>query len=112
MMRELIGIIVISLLLIFGITWAVQGNNFFMYKMFAPKVEQVRYDVFKNSQSYNDGIAQELQQLQLEYIKGSVEQRAAIGTMVLHKVAGYKMERLDKSLQNFINTIKQERGIQ
>ena len=110
-MKYTFGGIVVVLLLIFGVGWAVQGNSFFMYKVFAPAEEEVRREVFEESQAYNHGVAQELQQLQLEYIKGTDSQKDAIGTMVLHKTAAYDVKKLPQSLQNFVNKVKSERGL-
>mgnify|MGYP003346819991 CR=1 FL=1 len=43
---------------IIGFTW---------YKWSAPAIEQVRYDTFKNSQAYNDGMLRDLYELKRDY---------------------------------------------
>jgi hypothetical protein len=43
--------------------WLVQGNNFFMYKFFAPKQEQVRREVYEQTYSYKQGSVQRLNSL-------------------------------------------------
>ena len=37
-----IGLGVLAFLALMAATWLVQGSNFFMYKVFAPKYEEVR----------------------------------------------------------------------
>ena len=61
---HVIGLIIAFFVLMFGLTWAVQGNDFFMYKVFAPKYEQVRRTTFEQSKAYNQGMVQELQNMQ------------------------------------------------
>lgn len=82
-----------------------------MYKFFATKVEQVRYDTFKESQSYNDGMASELQAMQLNYVKADKEGKAAIASIILHRYASYDTTKLPPDLQVFLKEIKNERGL-
>jgi hypothetical protein len=93
------------------LVWIVQGNNFFLYKVLAPRYEQARNETFKNSQSYNDGMAGELAQLQLDYVRAkSQEERDAIATLVLQRVASYDTSRLSSDLQEFVRQIKASRS--
>lgn len=93
---------------ILGLGWVIQGNDFFLYKTFAPKYEAVRRDTFEQSKAYNQGMAQELSSARLDYIKGDKEQKQAIRSLVLHRVAGYDVNMLhDDSLVDFINQLKQ-----
>jgi hypothetical protein len=65
-MRELIGIFFFFLTIlcvILGITWIVQGNNFFLYQFWGPKMEQARHDVYVNTLSYTKGQADRLSNL-------------------------------------------------
>jgi hypothetical protein len=43
-----------------------------------PGYEQVRYNTFKESQTYNDGMIRDLENLQMEYMKSNDEQKAAL----------------------------------
>jgi len=40
--------------------------SYLAYSFYAPKYEQVRYNTFKESQTYNDGMLRDLQNLQME----------------------------------------------
>lgn len=100
--------IVLLLGVLFGVGWAVEGNSFFMYKFFAPKEEAVRRETFEQSKSYNDGMAQELASMQLDYAKASPEQKAALRSVIVHRYAGYDTGKLPPDLQAFIATIKHD----
>ena len=102
-----VGILVLVSLLLFG--WAVQGSNFFMYKFFAPKQEQVRREVFEQSKAYRQGMVQELQRMQFEYIKSSPDQQAGLSSIILHKAADVPAETLPSELNSFIAQLRQER---
>lgn len=102
MTRVIVGAIGGFLLVCFGIGWAVQGNEFFMYKFFAPKQEAVRRETFEQSKAYNDGMAQELSQMQLDYVKATPDQKAALRAVAIHRFADYDATKLPRDLQDFL----------
>lgn len=92
--------------LIFGLTWAVEGNDFLLYKYFAPKEEQVRREVFEQSKSYNDGMVQELYSMQRDYVMAkNDEQKAALRSVILHRVSSYDQSKLPFDLRQFIASL-------
>lgn len=101
-------IFVLVLIVMMGIGWLVQGNEFFMYKFWAPKQEQVRHDVFKNTQAYTDGKVQELQQYMLEYQKAAPEHKAALKTVIIRESAKVDEKYLPSDLSSFITRLKSE----
>ena len=40
-----VGWIVLALVVLFGVEWLATGNEFFLYKFFAPKTESVRRQI-------------------------------------------------------------------
>lgn len=102
------GITVACLLVFVGLPWLVMGNDFFLAKYFAPKHEQLRHEVFKESQSYNDGMIQELQSMWLEYQKAEPEHKAALRSVILHRYASYDESRLPSDLQVFMRNLKEQ----
>jgi len=70
--------IISFLLSIALLSWFFQGNDFFMYKLFAPKYEQVRRETFEQTKSYNQGMIQELTAYQFEYIKADSIHKTAL----------------------------------
>jgi hypothetical protein len=75
------------------------------YRVFAPATEQVRYDTFKNSQSYNESMLKDLYDLQREYIKANTDQKAALRALILHRFDSYDKNRLPADLQAFYSTL-------
>lgn len=101
-----IGVLVLTLLL--GLTWIFQGNDFFMYKFFGLKYENTRREIFEQSKSYNQGVIQELQNMQFEYIKADEAHKNALASIILHRSADYDVDRLPADLRAFINELKRE----
>ena len=52
-------VLLIVVLVGLGITWLAQGNDFFMYKVFAPRYATVQRQVFEQTPSYVKGMVQE-----------------------------------------------------
>jgi hypothetical protein len=107
-MKEL-GLGIAAVLAILALTWVFQGNSFFLYKYFAPKQEQVRREVFEQSKAYNQGMVQELQNMQFEYVKAAPEQKAALASIILHRAADYDDNQLPSDLRIFINELRNKR---
>lgn len=106
-MRYAFGGIALLLVIAFGIDWAAEGNNFLQRKFFAPKEEQVRYDTFKQSQAFNDGMVQQLDKAMLDYARATdKDEKAAIGSVVLHEFAGYDRSRLTPQEQGFLSALQ------
>ena len=96
---------------IVALAWFIQGSDFFMYKYFAPRTEQVRRETFEQSKAYNEGTAQELRRMQMEYVKATPEQKVALASIILHQMAGYDEEKLPKDLREFLRSVKNEQGV-
>jgi hypothetical protein len=77
----------------------------FVWKLIQPASIELDRKAFEQSRAYNEGVAQEIQQLQIDYIKGNAEQKQAIKSIVKHKVAGYNLENLPSHLREFVNSI-------
>lgn len=99
-----------SIVAVLAVVWIAQGNDFFLYKVFAPKYEQVRHDTFKNSQAYNDGMLNELRHAQLEYEKASPAHKDAIGSIVSKQFASYDENRLPSDLRSFVQRLRADQS--
>ena len=92
---------------IVGMAWLSQGNEFFMYKYFAPKTEAVRRQVFEQSKAYNQGMIQELQNMQFDYLRNKdPNSKKAMASIILHRVADYDLEKCPVDLRNFIENLR------
>ena len=94
------------------LTWVVQGNDFFLYRAFAPKYEQVRRETFEQSKAYRQGMVQELQNMQFQYEQADPAHRQALASIILHRVAdvdGCCPGIIPPDLRAFIDKLKAER---
>lgn len=105
---KVVGVGLLAVVGLLGMTWLMQGNHFFLYKMFAPAYEQVRRETFEQSKAYNQGMTQELDAAYLDYTKGTPEQKAAIKSVVLHRVADYPTKSLPEHLQAWVGKLRDE----
>lgn len=94
-----------------GLTWLVQGNDFFLYKYFGPRMESVRREVFENTKSYKQGMVQDLLRMQEEYIKADKDHKIALSSMILHRSADFPEDQMPADLRSFIWGLKKERGL-
>lgn len=95
-------LIVGFLLLVFGIGWAVRGNELLSNRFFAPKEEEVRRETFEASKAYQSGIAQEIQAMQFEYETASPEHKEALASIIKRRAVG---ATLPHDLQAFVNSL-------
>ena len=94
------------LVVVIGLGWVLTANDLAMRSVFAPKQEAVRREVFEQSKAYNQGMVQELQNMQFAYIKAGAEERVALRPIILHRAADYPADKMPYDLRNFIQTLK------
>jgi len=105
-----IGIGIIALAGFLGLIWIIQGNDFFLYKTFAPKYEAVRRQTFEQSKAYNQGMVQELQNMQFQFIQADKEHKAALASVILHRAADYDESAMPPALAEFVRGLRQSAG--
>ena len=108
---KIIGWSFVAIVLLMALGWISMGNDFFMYKFFAPKQEKVRRQVFEQTRSFNQGMIQELQNMQFQYVKEKdPNAKAALASIILHRAAGYNLNDPDvpADLRSFIENLKQQ----
>lgn len=76
--------------------WLVAGNNFLLFKFFAPRQAEVERQVFENTPSFVQGNNQELQKQYFDYVKATPQQQAAMKPIILHEAAGLGPDGLSK----------------
>lgn len=105
-MLKAFGIGLLVLVGLFALGFVIQGEDFFMYKFWAPKYEQARRETFEQTKSYTQGTIQELQNMEMEYIKGTADQKDAMRSIILHRAADFGEDRLPPDLRSFIISLK------
>ncbi len=108
---KIVGWFVMVILLVTGLSWFVQGNEFFLYKFFAPKQEAVRREVFENTKSYNQAAIQELQNMQFQYVQAGDAQKATLADIILRRSADYNLDdpKVPSDLRSFVEGLRRER---
>jgi len=102
----------VILVVMMAIGWIAMGNDFFMYKFFAPKQEAVRRQVFEQTRSFNQGMVQELQNMQFDYVKTTDKNaKEGLASIILHRASGFNLNDpiVPADLRSFIEKLKQER---
>ncbi len=92
-----------------AITGGLIFGGFVVYKTLAPATEQVRREVFEQSMAYNDGMAKELDAMHFEYVQADDEHKAALASVILHRVSGYDFELLPSHIKSFITELRNKR---
>jgi len=107
MMGKTIGIAFAVLLGFFALGWAIQGNDFFMYKFWAPKYENVRRETFEQTKSYRQGMIQEMRQAQKEYNGADTQSKKdAIASFILHSAADFPESEMPSDVKGFMTEIR------
>jgi hypothetical protein len=100
------------IVLVLAITWAIAGNEFFLYRYFAPKREAVRRQVFENTKSFNQGTIQELRNHQIEYLRAPTNAQPALATAILQQIADYPDSKLPVDLQTFVQSLRSKQTLE
>lgn len=93
--------VISAFILIVAIGFGLNMAGFLQFQFFAPKVEKVRYDTFKESQAYNEGAVREMYAYQTQWITATPEQRNALRGAIIHQFSVYPKDRLPADLVAF-----------
>lgn len=100
-MKATLGILGV-IILILALSWIAAGNDFFLYKFFAPKTEQVRREVFEQTKSYNQGMVQQIRGYMAQYATADSSQKDALASVIIHETADYDESKLPSDCEDFI----------
>lgn len=104
--KQMAGIGCLMMLVIIAISWIATGNEFFLYKFFAPKTEAVRRQTFEQSKAYNQGMAQELSRMKYDWITADAEHKAALAAYARQTSADYPLDKLPPDLRTWVLQIR------
>lgn len=95
------GLLTVAVML--GLTWIMQGNEFFLRAYFAPKYEAVRRDTMIESRAYSEATTRRLYDLRRQYTQASTDdEKAAIKALALHEANAFDHNRLPPDLRLFL----------
>ena len=105
---KVIGITLLSFVIIFAFGFLLNTIGLVQFKIFEPARENVKRDVFENTQSYVEGKRQEAVKYRLEYLKAKDEiTRNALKSTIAHSFANFDETKLnDPILESFIRDMK------
>ncbi len=95
---------ILGVMLVITLGWIATGNQLAMTGYFAPRMEAVRRNTFEQSKAYNQGMIQELQNMQFDYEQADEAHKAGLRTIILHRAADYP--NLPPDLAEFVRRIK------
>lgn len=90
------------LVLMFGLSYYYLSLN----RFFAPKQEELRRQVFEQSNSYNAGMLRDLENIEMQYNAASPEAKAGLKAIAIHRFSVYPAESLTPHLASFYNQLK------
>ena len=90
------------LLLIFGLNYF----GYAQFAFFAPRIEAVRRSTFEQSKAYNQGMIQELQNMQFQYQQADDAHKLALASIILHRTADYNNDNLPPDLYAFVESLR------
>jgi hypothetical protein len=106
-----VAALVVVLLLVF-IGWVARTASYSQDSVFAAKEEALRRSVVEESKAYNDGMAQDIQRMEFEYLQADDRHKLGLGAVILHRTAAYNLDRLPPDERAFVLQLRHERGVQ
>jgi hypothetical protein len=95
-------------ILVLGLTWLAQGNDFFMYRFFGIRYENARREIFEQSKAYRQGMVQELQNMLFEYEQADAKHQSALASIILHRAADVPDDAMPSDLRSSIQQLRQQ----
>ena len=89
-----------------GLDWIVQGNDFFMYKFFAPKFEDARRETYTHTRSYRNGSVQRLDTLCLQVADADDAHRGLINDVIAQEFVDWDMADVPAHLQGCLSSAR------
>ena len=83
-----------------ALDWFAMGNNFFLYKFFAPKQEAVRRQVYEQTKSYRQGSVQRLNTLCTQFNDADNDHKPMINSVIAQEFAEWNADDVPGYLQS------------
>ena len=94
-----VGIIIAFFVVMFGLSWIIQGNDWFMYKFWAPKYEQVRRETYEQTKSYRQGSVQRLGTLCTQVAAADEAHKGMLNQVIAHEFVEWNSADIPAHLQ-------------
>lgn len=73
---------------------------------FGVERSNIERKIYKESTAYNEGMSQQLDKMQLEYIQAAPDKKFAIRTIILHQFSNYPQEAMSPSQRLFYTSLQ------
>ena len=104
--RVFLGL-VLFLVMAYGLGFLATGGELAIYKFWAPKQENVRRQVFENTQSYVQGKIEYLTRLEYQYKTAETpDSKGALKSLIISEASNIDNDKLPPELQSFIRGLK------
>jgi hypothetical protein len=110
-MRVIITFIGLTILTVLGVLFLAFGGRWLGLQadsFFLPWEEQIRYDTFKATQPFNEGMIRDLENIRMQYIKSTTtaDEKTTLRAIAIHRFAAYDTSKLSPELRNFYESLK------
>ena len=78
------------------------------HKYFAPKYAAVDREVFEQTKSYNDSMARDLEDMRMQYVQATKEQKEVLRATILHRFSVYPVEKMQPQIREFYQQLQAE----
>lgn len=104
----IVASILLVLAVLFGGAWIVQGNDFFMYKYFAPKYADAQRETYEHSRNKVQGDVMTLRDYQMQYTRASDETKPVLRGTILKASNDMNLDLLPEDLREWVNGLRKE----
>jgi len=106
-MKEILGAVSVVAALV-GLTWAGTYHDVIFGSVFAPKYEQIRRDIYVQSESHVRGTILDLQKQQIEYLKEKdPATKEALASIIRQTASQVPSDLLPPDLRSFVFSLNQ-----
>jgi hypothetical protein len=90
---------------VIALTWVLGFHSVIYTRVIGGAQEDARRHVFEHSKAYRDGVVQELQNMQFEYLRATPEQQQALAPIIKRRAASISQSELPDDLLIFIRSL-------
>jgi hypothetical protein len=96
----------VFLMLCLALDWVFAGQNFFLYRFFAPREEAVRRQVYEQTKSFQDGSKRRLGDLCNQAATADEGHKPMINDMIVHEFSSWNLDEIPDYLRSCVATAR------
>ncbi|KKQ99881.1 MAG: hypothetical protein UT24_C0022G0002 [Candidatus Woesebacteria bacterium GW2011_GWB1_39_12] len=101
-------LVLLAFAAVVGLVWYAAASDLALQNFFLPRQEAIRRKTFEESKAYNQGMVQELQNMQWDYTQADEKGKEALRSLILHRTADYDLDKLPENLRTFVEDLREE----